>query len=98
MTPGPWKVVDSTSDKKGYIHIQGPNGEKIADIFPFAGVGGVGVEQARENAAFIVRSRNGGDTSLQLLHGQQEPAPNAAAPQVPTAGYVGTTRSERPSR
>lgn len=59
MTPGPWKVVDSTSDKKGYIRIEGPGGEKIADIFPFAGIGGVGVKQARENAAFIVSAHNG---------------------------------------
>jgi hypothetical protein len=53
-TPGPWKIIDETSDERhGYIAIRGPNDEKIADIFPFAGVGGVGVEAARANARLI---------------------------------------------
>lgn len=54
MTPGPWEIVDGTTEKHGYIAIRGPNGEKICDIFPFAGFDGVGVETARQNAAAIV--------------------------------------------
>lgn len=57
-TPRPWKVVDAVSETKGYIRIEGPNGEKIADIFPFAGVGGVGIEAARQNATLIVSLAN----------------------------------------
>lgn len=58
-TPRPWKVVDCiANDHRGYLTIQGPNGEKVADIFPFAGVGGVGLEQARMNAALIVSLAN----------------------------------------
>lgn len=55
MTPKPWKIIDSiTNDRRGYLTIRGPNGEKIADIFPFAEIGGVGLEQARDNARLIV--------------------------------------------
>lgn len=58
-TPGPWTINDYiNNEKKGYIHISGPNGEKIADIFPFAGVGGVGPEAARENARALVAAVN----------------------------------------
>jgi hypothetical protein len=53
-TPKPWKVVDHASARKGYLVIEGPNGEKIAEVFPFAGVGGVGIEEARDNARLIV--------------------------------------------
>lgn len=60
MTPKPWKVIDTIGDRsQGYLAIRGPNGEKIADIFPFAGEGGVGVEQARDNARLIVSLANG---------------------------------------
>lgn len=61
-TPRPWKIIDHTNDRKGYIAIEGPNGEKIADIFPFAGVGGVGAETARMNAALIVTLANASDS------------------------------------
>ena len=57
-TPRPWTIEDHADDKRGYIGIRGPHGEKIADIFPFAGVGGVGIEAARANAALIVASAN----------------------------------------
>ena len=58
-TPGPWKINDYIDDgKNGYIHISGPNGERIADIFPFAGVGGVGPETARQNARLMVKTVN----------------------------------------
>ena len=48
-TPRPWTV----HEYEQYITIRGPNNEKIADIFPHAGVGGVGLEQARKNAILI---------------------------------------------
>lgn len=55
----PWRIVDSLNERKGtgYIHIQGPNGEKICDIFPYAGVGGLGLEAARAVAEMIVSAR-----------------------------------------
>ncbi len=56
---GPWKIADSIdeSETKGYIHIAGINGEKICDIFPFAGRNGVGVKTARKIAEIIVKAR-----------------------------------------
>jgi hypothetical protein len=53
-TQKPWTIVDGVNDTRGFIAIRGPNGEKIAHIFPFAGVGGVGIKEARANAALIV--------------------------------------------
>lgn len=54
----PWSVNDMTNNREtgGYIGIEGPNGEKIASIFPSAGVGGVGATVARANAALIVEA------------------------------------------
>ena len=52
-TPRPWTVHDYSNDRTGYIGIRGPNNEKIADIFPFAREGGVGIEVARKNAILI---------------------------------------------
>lgn len=58
-TNRPWSVVDFTNGKtKGWIEIRGPNGEKVATIFPWAGEGCVGVDVARENAAMIVELAN----------------------------------------
>lgn len=57
-TPRPWTVVDHTDDRKGYMRIEGPNGQKVCDIFPFVGEGGVGVEEARKNAVLIVTLAN----------------------------------------
>lgn len=58
-TSRPWKIIDTITAKGGgYLAIRGPNGEKIADIFPFAGEGGVGVETARMNAELIVKLAN----------------------------------------
>jgi hypothetical protein len=49
------KILDYADDKRGYIRIV--DGDKtVCDIFPFAAVGGVGVEQARENARMIVNA------------------------------------------
>lgn len=58
VTVRPWKVVDGCTEKGGYIAIRGPNDEKIAEIFPFAGVGGVGLKKARANAVLIVTLAN----------------------------------------
>jgi len=62
MTPRPWKIIDTITLKHGYLGIRGPNGEKIADIFPFAGEGGTGIEAARANVALIVSLVNGHST------------------------------------
>ncbi len=60
-TPGPWTAIDMGMVRNGggepsYIHIAGPNGEKICDIFPHAGSNGVGMKAARANAALIVQA------------------------------------------
>lgn len=58
-TVRPWKVVDTINTRGvGYLSIRGPNGEKIADMFPFAGEGGIGVETARANASLICQLAN----------------------------------------
>lgn len=60
MTPKPWKIIDTIGDRgQGYLAIRGPNGEKVADMFPFAGENGVGLDAARENARLIVSLVNG---------------------------------------
>ena len=48
-----WKINDYCDEKKGYISITDTDGAAICQIFPFAGSGGVGVDQARENARKI---------------------------------------------
>ncbi len=54
----PWKIIDSINEDetKGFIHIAGANGEKVCDIFPFAGVGGIGVIAARKVASIIIEA------------------------------------------
>ena len=58
ITPWPWILMDYTKERPegGYLRIEGPNGEKIADIFPFAGHNGVGLKVARGNAALIMKA------------------------------------------
>lgn len=59
-TPGPWTIHElgavrgRPDDGPSYIEIRGPNGEAICTIFPHAGRGGVGVQEARANAAAII--------------------------------------------
>ena len=57
----PWRVIDFVQESRqtGHLHVAGPYGEKICDIFPYAGVGGVGYEAAKIIAHFIVEQRNG---------------------------------------
>jgi hypothetical protein len=51
----PWRVVDHTHSKHGgYIEIRGANDESICQMFPHAGRGGIGVENARRIAQAIV--------------------------------------------
>ncbi len=63
-TARPWAVEEFRSQRPRdegmlyYLRISGPNGEKIADLFPHAGSGGVGEAQARANAALIVETAN----------------------------------------
>lgn len=53
-TSGPWKAVQCGGEKGGYyFEIRGPNREAIATLFPQAGMGGVGVNEARANAEWI---------------------------------------------
>jgi hypothetical protein len=53
-TQGPWKAVQCGGAKGGhYFEIRGPNGEAIATLFPQAGNGGVGQDEARANAEWI---------------------------------------------
>lgn len=57
-THGPWNVTEHIVEHRhgcaaGYIAITGPNGEGVAHLFPF-GRKGVGLENARANALFIV--------------------------------------------
>lgn len=62
MTPPPWKIIDRTTSGKtgnaGYIEIRGPRNEAVCTMFPGAGIGGVGIDAARRNAALIVRLVN----------------------------------------
>ena len=69
-TPGPWRSIEvgskrGTNGDPSYISIVGPNGEKICDIFPHAGVGGVGIDVARANARLICRASR--DAALQEI-------------------------------
>lgn len=79
-TPGPWKIVDEVREEThGYIGVRGPNDEKIADIFPFAAVGGVGVEAARANARLIAmavdrQAVQGSGTSTASLRSGEVPS------------------------
>lgn len=63
-TPPPWRLDEFRSqDPRNageliYLRISGPGGEKIADLYPHASVGGVGETQARANAALIVEAAN----------------------------------------
>lgn len=58
------KIMDYASDKRGYIRVI--DGDvTVCDIFPFAEVGGVGIERARENARKIVNA----DRTLDALQG-----------------------------
>lgn len=51
-----WKINDFSNDKKGYIRITDGDLNTVCDIFPFAGIGGVGREAALANARKIVNS------------------------------------------
>lgn len=42
----------------GYLEVRGPAGEAICTIFPDAGLGGIGLEQARAVARLIVEARH----------------------------------------
>lgn len=56
-TPGPLQVEEFASPSDGrvyFLRINGPKGERIADIYPDASVGGVGLFEARANAGRIV--------------------------------------------
>jgi hypothetical protein len=35
-TPGPWTINDRTVPKGGYLRIEGPDGQHVCDLFPFA--------------------------------------------------------------
>lgn len=52
----PWKINDFCNDVRGYIRVVDEHSNTICDIFPFAGVGGVGLDKARENARKIVNA------------------------------------------
>ena len=62
----PWNIVNCVAKgDRGYIRIEGPNGEKVADIFPFARENGTGYETALANAEMIVKlinAQTGGET------------------------------------
>lgn len=51
-----WKIVDYCDDKKGYIRVLDAADKTVCNIFPFAAVGGVGIDKARENARKIVNA------------------------------------------
>lgn len=63
-TPRPWRVEAFRSQNPRnagellFIRISGPNGEKVADLYPHASVAGVGEAQALANAAMIVEAAN----------------------------------------
>lgn len=61
-----WTIKDYSDDKKGYISIV--DGDlTICQIFPFAGVGGVGREAALENARTIASAQDVYDALKQLV-------------------------------
>lgn len=62
-----WKVEDFASDKQGYIGVRTESGGKVCDIFPFAGIGGLGVAECRENARKIVNAEQLYDALKGLL-------------------------------
>lgn len=51
-----WKIDDYCDDKKGYIRITDDSRMTVCEIFPFAGVGGVGREAALANARKIINA------------------------------------------
>lgn len=72
----PWKINDYTTGIKGYIRITDATGNTVADMFPFAGIGGVGVDVARENARKIVNSEQLFDALNGLLAWVKEDCPD----------------------
>lgn len=71
-----WKIFDSADEKKGYIHIASDDGGAICDIFPFAGVGGVGRDAALVNARKIVNAGQLHDALSGLLDWVKEGCPD----------------------
>jgi len=70
-----WKILDYVDDQRGYIRIV--DGDKtVCDIFPFAGIGGTGVEKARENAAKIVNADRLHDALRDLKDWVEEGCPD----------------------
>lgn len=61
-----WAIKDYTDEKKGYIRVC--EGEStVCDIFPFAGIGGVGRQRALENARKMVHAEQMQEALQQLL-------------------------------
>jgi len=71
-----WKINDYTTGTKGYIRITDTAGNTVADMFPFAGIGGVGVDAARANARKIVNSSQLFDALSGLMDWVKEGCPD----------------------
>jgi hypothetical protein len=74
-----WKINDYTADKKGFLNISDELGNKICDIFPFAGIGGVGLNQALENARKIVNAEKTFDALQGLIDWHEEGCPEGGS-------------------
>lgn len=55
MIYGPYKILENLNVDQtgGYIAVLGPNNENVAQIFPFAKRGGIGLQAARAVAKRI---------------------------------------------
>jgi hypothetical protein len=51
-----WKIKDNTENGRGYLRLVDQDGLTVCDIFPFAGVGGAGLDKARENARKMIHA------------------------------------------
>lgn len=61
-SPRPWSADERPSyagSPDTYIRILDANGQRVADLYPHASVGGRGIEQARADAALIIAGVNG---------------------------------------
>jgi hypothetical protein len=71
-----WKINDYCTDKRGYIRITDDDLMTVCDIFPFAGIGGQGLDKARENARKIANSEQLWDALQGLMDWCAEGCPD----------------------